>query len=91
MDSGFRRNDEAGSLPISNPEPRTPNPEPRIPNPESRIPACMSTDYKNTINLPKTDFAMKADEILRARRPGESRDPFSLPGKGQDGFRLSPE
>jgi isoleucyl-tRNA synthetase len=28
----------------------------------------MSTDYKNTINLPKTDFAMKAD--LARREPG---------------------
>ena len=28
----------------------------------------MSTDYKNTINLPKTDFAMKAD--LAKREPG---------------------
>ena len=28
----------------------------------------MSTDYKNTINLPKTEFAMKAD--LAKREPG---------------------
>jgi riboflavin kinase/FMN adenylyltransferase len=35
--------------------------------------------------------AAAAREILHARRPGESRDPFSLAGKGQDGFRLSPE
>ena len=28
----------------------------------------MSKDYKNTINLPKTDFAMKAN--LAAREPG---------------------
>ena len=31
-------------------------------------PDPMSTDYKNTINLPKTDFAMKAD--LARREPG---------------------
>ena len=28
----------------------------------------MTTDYKNTINLPQTDFAMKAD--LAKREPG---------------------
>ena len=39
----------------------------------------MSKDYKNTINLPKTDFAMKAD--LAKREPGmlaewEKRDRY---------------
>ena len=32
------------------------------------VPSPMSIDYKNTINLPKTDFAMKAD--LAKREPG---------------------
>jgi isoleucyl-tRNA synthetase len=55
MDSGFRRNDEIGRF--------RPHLNSNIP-----IPASMSTDYKNTINLPKTDFAMKAD--LARREPG---------------------
>ncbi len=44
-----------------------------FPSPESRVPSpdifhCrMPTDYKNTINLPKTGFAMKAD--LAQREP----------------------
>ncbi len=25
----------------------------------------MATDYKNTLNLPRTDFAMKADLVMR--------------------------
>ncbi len=38
-----------------------------IPDPDSRL-SPMSKDYKDTINLPKTDFAMKAD--LGKREPG---------------------
>src|SRR5579885_3239013 len=52
---------------------RVPSPESRVPRPESRVPSHqtsslrMPTDYKNTINLPKTGFAMKAD--LAQREP----------------------
>ena len=35
--------------------------------------------------------AAEARKILMSRRPGESRDPFSLVGEDQNGFRLSPE
>ncbi len=35
--------------------------------------------------------AAEAREILTSRRPGEGRDPFSLPRQNQNGFRPSPE
>src|SRR5689334_8218610 len=55
---------------------RFPIPDSRFPIPDSRFPIPdshhMSIDYKNTINLPKTEFAMRAD--LAKREPGMLAD-----------------
>ena len=34
----------------------------------------MATDYKNTLNLPRTDFPMKADLVARQVGPAFARE-----------------
>ena len=47
-------------------------------------PLAMSQNYKETLNLPKTDFPMKAN--LAAREPGDPRE------MGDDGlYRANPK
>ncbi len=42
-------------------------------------------DYKNTLNLPRTDFAMKADLVTREPQRLDKWEKENLYGKIQDG------